>query len=152
MVAVQSFRDVFIEVPLTPGIVYLCKRHYYNPILNPKNEREEAASVTEGEKGTELRPCDFTGHMALTAECARLRREVATKDDRIQRLIAEGDRLASDLTRLEGVIERLWMRLQGASNVAPKDSNVAPKDAGPVLWGCGPGCDECAEDAIEEQP
>ena len=35
MVAVQPFRDVYSEVPLTPGIVYLCKRHYYDPILEP---------------------------------------------------------------------------------------------------------------------
>src|ERR1035437_125403 len=83
MVAVQSFRDVFTEVPLTPGIVYLCKRHYYDPILGPDAKREQAVSETEGEKGTELRPCDFTGHMALTAECARLRREAAAKDGAI---------------------------------------------------------------------
>jgi hypothetical protein len=121
MVAVQSFRDVFTEVPLTPGIVYLCKRHYYDPILGPDAKREQAVSETEGEKGTELRPCDFTGHMALTAECARLRREAAAKDgaiDAIGVLIVDKDatiaRLDEDVARwisrtvdAESTIERL---------------------------------------------
>ena len=47
MVAVQSFRDVFTEVPLTPGIVYLCKRHYYDPILDPPEPPSSPASETE---------------------------------------------------------------------------------------------------------
>jgi len=58
MVAVQPYRDVFSEIPLTPGIVYLCKRHYYEPILDPSNAPSSPVETTEGETGTELRPCD----------------------------------------------------------------------------------------------
>ena len=92
MVAVQSFRDVHIEVPLTPGIVYLCKRHYYNPILEPsaaemaQDERAGVASDTEAEKGTELRPCDSVALTALRVERDDLRVRLAERDAQVTAL------------------------------------------------------------------
>ena len=49
MVAVQPYRDVFSEIPLTPGIVYLCKRHYYDPILEPDTVNGERPPPEDAE-------------------------------------------------------------------------------------------------------
>ena len=75
----------------------------------PSNDPQPLAA----DSGTELRPCDFTGHMALTAEVARLRRwgedahhaiwrlnaTIAERDAKICRYLAAWDRTMDDLDR-----------------------------------------------------
>ena len=96
--------------------------------------REQATSETEGEKGTELRPCDFTGHMALTAEVARLRTSLSLMDDEVRKITADRDhRIANlwDVIEANGATNSRLMRERDAARVELADvrTRLAERDA-----------------------
>jgi len=105
MVAVQSFRDVFIEVPLTPGIVYLCKRHYYDPILGPSKAPSSPVETTDAPeqrpdhtdviRGADEREARYDAAMTLSHEdyADALHKVMAVADAENAALTAEVKRL-----------------------------------------------------------